>query len=310
MKRVAIGFVILVCCVAAFADNPPKRPHIFGLAKVQVISSDLRATSKFYMGALRTMQPVNCPDCDKRPPTLRFSVNGVQEVEISPVTSHEIPNRMAEIDFATDDIPALRRFLGFNKIQVSPPKKSVDDSLVVSDPEGHRIGFRQWPASLSVQATGAGHTPDLPPHLIHAGIIVHDRAAEDHFYRDILGFHLYWHGGMKDEQTDWVSMQVPDGTDWIEYMLNVSASADKHTRGVMNHFALGVPDIHVAQKELLETGVRITEEPKIGRDGKWQLNLYDPDDTRVEFMEFTPKEKPCCSEFTGPHPGPEAGQHP
>jgi hypothetical protein len=41
----------------------------------------------------------------------------------------------------------------------------------------------------------------------------------------------------------------------------------------------------------------------MGRDGKWQLNLYDPDLTRIELMEFTPKEKPCCSEFQGQHPG-------
>jgi len=27
---------------------------------------------------------------------------------------------------------------------------------------------------------------------------------------------------MKDEQDDWVAMQVPDGTDWVEYMLNIS----------------------------------------------------------------------------------------
>ncbi len=47
-----------------------------------------------------------------------------------------------------------------------------------------------------------------------------------------------------------------------------------------------------------------SEKPKIGRDGKWQLNLYDPDDTRVEFMEFTPVQKPCCSDYTGPHPKP------
>jgi hypothetical protein len=32
--------------------------------------------------------------------------------------------------------------------------------------------------------------------------------------------------------------------------------------------------------------------------------LYDPDMTRVEFMELTPVEKPCCSEFTGAHPKP------
>ncbi len=140
--------------------------------------------------------------------------------------------------------------------------------------------------------------------LIHAGFIVKDRAAMDKFYRDILGFHLYWSGGMKDGETNWVSMQVPDGTDWIEYMLNVDPNADQRLRGVMNHIALGVPSVKEAAIQLEKNGVKLTEQPKIGRDGKWQLNLYDPDMTRVELMEFTPVEKPCCSEFTGTHPKP------
>ena len=109
---------------------------------------------------------------------------------------------------------------------------------------------------------------------------------------------------MKDDETSWVDMQVPDGTDWIEYMLNVSPNASKKTLGVLNHIALGVPDIHAAEKQLRANGWKGTEEPKIGRDGKWQINLYDPDDTRIEFMEFTPVQKPCCSEYTGPHPKP------
>src|SRR6266853_1891773 len=120
----------------------------------------------------------------------------------------------------------------------------------------------------------------------------------------LLCSRVYWHGGMKDKDTDWLDLQVPDGTDWIEFMLNVPADADKKLLGVMNHIALGVPDIHAAAKQLLTNGMQLSEEPKIGRDGKWQLNLYDPDDTRVELMEFTPVEKPCCSEFTGPHPKP------
>jgi catechol 2,3-dioxygenase-like lactoylglutathione lyase family enzyme len=132
--------------------------------------------------------------------------------------------------------------------------------------------------------------------------VVKDRAAMDKFYKDVLGFHVYWSGGMKDGATDWVDMQVPDGTDWIEYMLNVPENADKHTLGVMNHIALGVPDVRTAAKELEAKGIKLPEQPKIGRDGKWQLNLYDPDDTRVELMEFAPVEKPCCAEFTGPHP--------
>ena len=140
--------------------------------------------------------------------------------------------------------------------------------------------------------------------IIHAGFVVHDRAAEDKFYKDILGFHVYWHGGMKDGEDNWVDMQVPDGTDWIEYMLNVPANASHKTLGVMNHIALGVPDIHVAQAQLIKNGWKGIEEPKIGRDGKWQLNLYDPDETRVELMEFKPTKEPCCSPYTGPHPGP------
>jgi catechol 2,3-dioxygenase-like lactoylglutathione lyase family enzyme len=141
--------------------------------------------------------------------------------------------------------------------------------------------------------------------------VVKDRAAEDHFYKDILGFHVYWHGGRKDDGVDdWVAMQVPDGTDWLEYMLNIPGDANRHTRGVANHISLGVTDIHAAYKGLVANGWKPTEEPKLGRDGKWQLNLYDPDDTRIEFMEFIPVEKPCCSPIVGPQPGPTADASP
>ena len=44
------------------------------------------------------------------------------------------------------------------------------------------------------------------------------------------------------------------------------------------------------------------QKPKIGRDGKWQLNLYDVDFTRSELMEPKPVEKPCCSEFVNLKP--------
>jgi hypothetical protein len=68
-----------------------------------------------------------------------------------------------------------------------------------------------------------------------------------------------------------------------------------------------VRDIHATYDELVARGWKATEQPKMGRDGKWQLNLYDPDETRVEFMEFTPTQKPCCSPFAGPQPGPNSG---
>jgi hypothetical protein len=96
-------------------------------------------------------------------------------------------------------------------------------------------------------------------------------------------------------------MQVPDGTDWLEFMVNVPPEADHRLRGIMNHIAVGVTDIHAAQQQLIKNGVKLTEEPHIGRGGKWQLT----DGTRIEFMEFKPVQEPCCSEYTGPHPGPQ-----
>jgi catechol 2,3-dioxygenase-like lactoylglutathione lyase family enzyme len=70
------------------------------------------------------------------------------------------------------------------------------------------------------------------------------------------------------------------------------------TLGVMNHLALGVPSVDAAYKRLIERGMNLQNlPPKIGRDGKWQLNLYDPNLTRAELMEPTPVQTPCCSPF-------------
>ena len=49
-------------------------------------------------------------------------------------------------------------------------------------------------------------------------------------------------------------------------------------------------------------------DPKLlGVDGKMQLDLTDPDGTRVEFMEFKPVKDPCCSAYTGAQPSPASG---
>jgi catechol 2,3-dioxygenase-like lactoylglutathione lyase family enzyme len=133
--------------------------------------------------------------------------------------------------------------------------------------------------------------------MIHVGVTVADRAAADRFYRDILEFKETWHGGMTDDKTDWIDMRVPEGTDWLEYMLNTH-NPSPHTLGVMHHLALGVPDIKTGYQTVLSRGYKPKEPPQIGRDGKWQLNLYDPNYTRVELMEPKPVQTPCCSPIT------------
>jgi catechol 2,3-dioxygenase-like lactoylglutathione lyase family enzyme len=283
------------------AKEPPKRPKITGIASVTILSSDVPSALAFEKKILYQETP--CDFCERVPS--RFLSLGGQSIELREAPTGTT-NMLLEVSFRTEDLERLRKFLKANGVKLQKQKGAGSSPpIVMSDPEGHRISFI-GPANGPTQ-----HSPfvvrsdtDLFSSLriIHAGFVVKDRAAEDKFYKDILGFHVYWHGGMKDGEDNWVDMQVPDGTDWIEYMLGVHENASHKTLGVMNHIALGVPDIHKAQEQLIQNGFKPTEEPKIGRDGKWQLNLYDPDDTRVELMEFAPTEKPCCAEYTGPHP--------
>ncbi len=303
MKRLPLFLAVLLCCTAAASSDAPKRPRILRIAEVRIFSTDLGAARNFYAKVLSAKE--TSPNA--------FSLDPQQAVALFAAPSPVPSNLLAEIVFETDNLGGLIRYLRAQKIQVNPNLVMVQrwdviglgySTFSVTDPEGHRISFIERTKQSRPPNPLPTTRPTRAQHIIHAGFVVHDRSAEDHFFKDVLGFHVYWHGGRKDDETSWVDMQVPDGTDWIEYMLNVPSNADHHTLGVMNHIALGVPDIHAAEEQLRKNGWSGNEKPKIGRDGKWQLNLYDPDDTRVEFMEFTPVQKPCCSDYTGPHPKP------
>lgn len=309
MKKVALLLVCLIACAPLMAKKkPPKRPRILGIAGVTILVSDVPAAHRYYRDVVDPDH--SCDYCVSVSSPYLFLPSG-QRITFKNMPSPAPSDLLADISFLTDDLDGFRRYLNFRKVDADERRKKHGGeliSLLFQDPEGHHLSITDAYHIANSEDLKAGLPPANPPNpvrIIHAGIVVNDRALIDRFYVDILGFRPYWHGGMTEDATSWVAMQVPDGTDWVEYMLNIRADADKHTLGVMNHIALGVPDIHARQQELIAHGVQPKEEPKIGRDGKWQLNLYDADQTRIEFMEFKPVQKPCCSDFTASHPGPK-----
>jgi len=309
MRRLALVLIFLSAASATPAqEKSVQRPPIIGISHVRFHVSQQDAALHFYRDVLGVAPGKGLCENEHLVHLMCLWVGNGQFVQLDSVEQRRPSSLLEEVAFATPDVEGMSKFLlshGFTYDLVGGHELIVKDDagrlvyFSVLDPEGNRIVFEQRPKTKQAESNN-----EVSSALIHAGLVVRDRAAEDHFYKDILGFHVYWQGGRKDDETDWVNMQVPDGTDWIEYMLNVPANADHRTLGVANHIALGVPDIHAAEAQLRKNGWTGSEEPKIGRGGKWQLNLYDPDDTRIEFMEFTPTQKPCCSEYTGPHPKP------
>src|SRR5208283_1930811 len=305
-RSILCSIALLVTLPALFAQDKTPRPRITGIQHVRFYVSDMEKSREFYSGIL------GLPPVGYRCAGTSYSCFSIswgphqQHIELEQAPSPAPSDWLAEIAFQTDSVSQMRGFLLAHGVTVSTISKDAYgmQHFELRDPESNSIAFVERSGPFPVDDPGPSRA--VSTRIIHAGFVVKDRAAMDHFYKDILGFRPYWHGGMKDSDTDWVAMQVPDGTDWVEYMLNISPTANKQTLGFMNHVSIGVKDIKVAAASLEKSraNMRADASPKIGRDGKWQFNLYDPDDTRVELMEFTPVEKPCCSEFTAPHPKP------
>ena len=278
----------------------PTRPAIIGVSHIGLKTDDLAAARKFYTNVLGFSEAFSLDDPPGKLLLTYFKVNDHQFIEVFPEPKTPNEGELSHIAFETADAEQLRAYLGSRGVTVPDkldPMLDGNRGFEVKDPDGHTIEFVQlMPGSLHTRDFGK-HLPDtrISQHIIHVGVTVRDRAAADKFYKDILGFQQTWQGGMKDTETDWVDMRVPEGTDWLEYMLNVGDHPSLRTLGVVNHVALGVPNVNNAYKELLQRAPNLSEKPKIGRDGKWQLNLYDPNLTRAELMEPKPVQKPCCS---------------
>ncbi len=293
-QLVSICCLISGLCYAA----PPERPKIVGVAHIGLRTDNLAAARDFYGRYLGFQEPFTLDKTTGGLLLTYFKVNDHQYIEVFPELKSDTEDRLSHIALETTDARQLRDYLASRGVKVPDALKiGIDGNLsfMVKDPDGHNVEMVQYmPGSLHSRNFGK-FLPDtrISDRIIHVGITVQDRAAADQFYKDILGCQETWHGGMTDDRTDWVDMRVPDGTDWVEYMLNVHNPTPK-TLGVMHHLALGVPSVAVGNKTLIERGPK-PEPPKIGRDGKWQLNLYDPNLTRTELMEPKPVQKPCCS---------------
>jgi catechol 2,3-dioxygenase-like lactoylglutathione lyase family enzyme len=280
--------------LAAAAQTAPQRPPIVGVAHISLKTTDLAAAREFYSKYLGFAEPFA-----RGAGAACFKVNDHQYIEVSATLSSPTEDRLSHIAFETANASQLRDYLASRGVAV-PGKLQPDAggnlTLIVKDPDGHDVRFVEYrPGSLESRNFGKA-LPDtrVSEHMIHVGFTIQDQEAANRFYHDILGFEEFWHGGMTDTRTDWVDMRVPDGSDWLEYMLNQPHPSPR-TLGVMNHMALGVPSAAAGYKTVTDRGMKVQEQPKIGRDGKWQLNLYDPTLTRAELMEPKPVEKPCCS---------------
>lgn len=293
---------VRTCCltaVLAIFGHAAERPKIVGIANIAVKVDNLDEARKFYSGVVGMAEAFQTKDSGVTGELACFKVNDHQYVEVSPTLKGETEDRLIRIGFETTDARGLRDYLAGKGVAV-PSKVDKDlngnRSFVVKDPDGHSVQFVQYmPGSVHSRDFGK-HLSEkrVSDHMLHVGVRVIDPAKADGFYKDILGFRLQWKGGRTDERAEWISMMVPDGYDWVEYMVTETAPTPQQL-GVLHHYALDTLDVQKVYRTVVERGYTPPREPAIARDGRWLLQLYDKNYTRTEMMIRKPVQTPCCS---------------
>jgi catechol 2,3-dioxygenase-like lactoylglutathione lyase family enzyme len=306
LRTIVLAMTVILPSLVTAQPATSLRPAITGISHITLFADDIPKSKRFYAELLGWDQvPSNAAK-----PGVRFYANHSQYVELVSPPSPGLADRLDLVAFSTSDAEALRKYLSTRGVAV-PQTLTVEAdgsrSFLVRDPEGNKVGFTQEGDHPPVEPASA--TQSLSSHIIHAGYVARNRTALDHFYKDLLGFHLYWQGGNPDDRVDWVMMQVPNGTDWVEYMLYLPSNPSLAQLGSANHLAPGVTSVAQLEEKLEARGWKPApnKNPQVlGVDGKMQLDLTDPDGTRIEFMEFQPVQKACCSPYSGAQPSASA----
>ncbi len=274
-------------------SQTPARPKILGVAHYSIFAHDFEKSRAYYGQFLGFEEPYSLKNPDGTPSMTFFKVNDRQYIEVAPEREAGT-DRLSHLSFETNDIEALRTYLASKGIKVPAQahKARIGNlGFNITDPEGHTLEMVQYmPDSWTAAAYGKFMSDkQISKHMMHVGIIVTHLDSELRFYEDVLGFQEIWRGSHSGDQLSWVNVKVPDGDDYVEFMLYKEAPPPTK-RGTAHHIALEVPEINAAVAKLKATSYyqdvyKREIEIHVGVNQKRQANLFDPDGTREELME-------------------------
>jgi lactoylglutathione lyase len=290
-----------------------ERPKILGVAHMALYVKDLDKTRQFYEKFLGFGEPFTLPPKGGGPGVrIAFiKVNDYQYIEIFNEKDRG-EGQLNHISIYTENAEIMRDYLASKGVAV-PEKvgkgQTLNKNYNIKDPDGHLVEIVEYqPDSWTAREKGK-FMPDtrISDHIMHIGFLVGDLDKSLAFYHGVLGFNEFWRGSGSPKMLSWVNMRVPDGQDYVELML-YNKLPPPDGRGGKNHMSLTVPDAQKALAELKKRAPGLYDKEmviQVGVNKKRQINLYDPDGTRVELMEANTIDGQPAPNSTAPAPHPE-----
>lgn len=316
LSLIAVSAIFCAAPLSRAQSPVPARPAITGISHVGYFVTDLNKSIAFWHDLLGFDEYFHLDKPGAGQVRIAFiKINDRQHIELFNQPAPHPPNMMSHICFSVGNVEQMRAYLRSKGFKVKPGNggktKTGDYAFEVKDPDGTLVEFVQ---SLPTGVEARDRGKFLPAARIsraiyHAGFMVGNAETSMAFYEGVLGFKEFWRGGKKPGVLNWIDLRVPDGKDYIELMLY---TRPPKSYGTENHVSLVVPSMQKAVAELESRPYFKTYLATYGRpldahagvNGKRQVNLYDPDGTRVELMEpFTANGKPVPPS-TAPLPPP------
>jgi catechol 2,3-dioxygenase-like lactoylglutathione lyase family enzyme len=322
MRRLIIATILAGTLLSLSASaQETKRPRLLGLSKIVVRSHDLNASRHFYGDLLGFQESftilrnqtavVKSGLPQDQASSVFFKVNNRQYIVVMP-ESNEAESRYIGYAIETDDAEAMRLYL--KSLGYSVPDKvsrtpTHDLAFELSDPEGDRIEVMQYtPESLSVQNYGKDLSDSrLSYRILHTGFTI-SKPETTKFYLEGFSVREFWRADptMKAPAAapsatrptgpllaNLSNLKLPESDDYIEWSLSrLRPGAPGAPRpGAGGHIALVTPDNMAKTVAAVEARPAFKDytrqhEAHVGVNHKWQGNFFDPDGTRVEFMEL------------------------
>jgi catechol 2,3-dioxygenase-like lactoylglutathione lyase family enzyme len=308
-KRLAISLLVAICFSASVAGDEVRRPRVLGLSHMALFVSDLKKARAFYEDFLGYQEPYVLKREDGTDRIVFIKINDNQYIELFAENSKQ-DGHLNHIALFTDSAQGMREYLVAQGIK-APDKVTKgrigNSNFNIVDPDGHTVEIVQYEPDSWTRREKGKFMPDtrVSTRMGHVGVMVGKLEPSLKFYRDILGFQEFWRGSSSGTELSWVNMRVPDGDDYLELML-YSTTQNAEQMGGKNHICLFTPDISKAVAMLESRPARRNYtrpiEVKVGKNGKRQVNLFDPDGTRIELMEPNTVDGKAVPSSTAPPP--------
>jgi catechol 2,3-dioxygenase-like lactoylglutathione lyase family enzyme len=309
MKRLVALLLLTTIILSPQGAAKVKRPRVLGVAHMALYVSDLQAARAFYKDLLGFAEVFSLKRDDGSDRIAFIKINDDQYIELF-AESPKQEGHLNHIAFYTDSAEAMRAYLGSSGMKV-PDKvgkgRIGNLNFNILDPDGHTVEIVEYQSDSWTRREKGKFMPDtrISTRIAHLGVLVGAVDPALKFYRDVLGFQEFWRGSATGKVLSWINMRVPDGYDYLEFML-YDTPQDAAQMGVKNHICLVVPDIKQAVAMLESRPARKNYnrpiEIKTGINGKRQANLFDPDGTRIELMEPNTADRKPVPSSTAPPP--------